>query len=140
MNNPRRCFILRGVSGSGKSTLAKTLVAVEGIVHSTDSYFVDENGRYCFDPTRRREFHARNLEAFTQSARLGVSPLVLDNTNTQGWEYEPYLKVARDNGYEIEIISLPHPDPSVAAQRNIHGVPQEAIERMIARFEPDLVA
>ena len=127
-------IIMRGVPGSGKSTLAKKLAGRFGVIHSTDNYF-NERGIYNFDPIKLKEYHAQNLRAFRKSLKGGIPIVICDNTNIKKKEYEPYVQAAIENGYEVKIVNMPHPDPEVAAKRNIHKVPAESIQKMIDNFE-----
>jgi len=135
METKKRAIILRGVSGSGKSTKARELAGETGKIHSTDDFFM-VNGKYVFDPAQLPRYHKLNFEAFKADLALGVSPVIVDNTNTRKWEYENYLEAAKAAGYDVEVISIPHIDPALAAIRNTHGVPEAAIRRMISRWEP----
>ena len=130
----KQAIIIRGIPGSGKSTLAKTLVGESGVIHSTDDLFLVE-GVYKFDPKSLGKHHEANYNAFKKSILSGISPVILDNTNTQKWEYEKYQKLAEEMGYEVEIVKVPHIDPVLASKRNTHGVPEDAIRRMLARWE-----
>ena len=134
METKKRAIILRGVSGSGKSTKARELVGESGMIHSTDDFFM-RDGKYVFNPEKLPLYHDLNFKAFQASLVLGVNPIVVDNTNTRKWEYKKYQDAAAEAGYQVEVISIPHPDPKVAAQRNTHGVPEEVIRRMISRWE-----
>ena len=134
MEDKKRVIILRGVSGSGKSTMARELSGETGIIHSTDDYFM-QGDKYIFDPKNLHRNHQANLRAFRNSLSQGLSPVIVDNTNTRKWEYENYIKEAEKAGYEVEVISVPHPDPKVAAERNSHGVPEDMIRKMIKRWE-----
>ena len=53
------CFIMRGVPGSGKSTVASKIKGENGIIHSTDDYFIDANGEYQFDKTLLAKNHEK---------------------------------------------------------------------------------
>lgn len=130
----KKVIIMRGIPGSGKSTLARQLAGSTGKIHSTDDYFM-KDGKYVFDPNALRRNHQLNFQAFKADLSLGVSPVIVDNTNTQKWEYQNYMDAAENAGYEVEVVSVPHIDPALAAQRNTHGVPEDAIRRMIARWE-----
>ncbi|MBI3632484.1 MAG: ATP-binding protein [Candidatus Vogelbacteria bacterium] len=137
-SKPGRAYIVRGVQGSGKSTVAKDLVASAGSngrIHSTDDYFLDDQGNYNFDPRKLPQFHARNLAAFEESLKAGLDIVVCDNTNSKRWEYYRYMALALKYGYIVAVVALPHPDPEIAAKRNKHGVPQAVIEKMIANWE-----
>ena len=128
------CFIMRGLPGSGKSTVAKKLWGEDGVIHSTDDYFLNENGEYVFDGSKIKYNHKKNFEAFWQSIDEGVEKVIVDNTNTQRFEYEKYQEYAQEHGYAVSFVTLPLIPASVAAERNQHGVPKEAIERMIKRW------
>ena len=135
-HNQRIAYIMRGVSGSGKSTLAKHWAGLDGIIHSTDSYFYDSNGEYQFDPSLLGDNHQKNYTAFRDS--LGKHDVVIcDNTNTQEWEYEGYVRSAEAAGYQVVYVVLKPllRDAKLYADRNTHGVPLDAIHRQIARFE-----
>jgi len=127
-------FIMRGVPGSGKSTLAKQLAGQDGVIHSTDSYFV-KDGIYCFDPTKLSEYHAQNFKAFQQSVDNGVEVIVVDNVNSKHWHFIHYLEYAERKGCNVAIVSIPHPPARLAAERNTHAVPLYAIEKLIREWE-----
>lgn len=126
---------MRGVPGSGKTTMARAIAGKKGVIHSTDEFFVEKD-IYNFDPIKLRENHEKNLKGFTESLKKGIPIVICDNTNIKRSEFEPYIRAAKQHGYEVKIVSLPHPDPEVAAKRNSHGVGADAIRRMIEKFEP----
>lgn len=128
------CYILRGISGSGKSTKAKELAGSTGVIHSTDDFFMI-NDLYIFNSQNLGINHKKNFEAFQNSIKNEISPVVIDNTNSRKWEYQNYIDFAKSNDYEVEIIQMPHIDIDTAVQRNLHGVPKETIKRMIERWE-----
>lgn len=127
-------MIMRGIPGSGKSTLVEKLKQEHNPkVHSTDSYHL-QNGKYVFQPSRLGEFHKRNQQAFKESLQAGEPLVVCDNTNLRHWEYEPYLKAARQAGYRTLVV-LVKSDPEQAAGRNLHGVSAEKVHEMYQRME-----
>ena len=144
------CYILRGLPGTGKSLLSQQLQMGWGNAKSfsTDDYFM-VRGEYQFDPSKLGEYHQKNLNAADDymkrfKARSSVpsgseiSPIcIIDNTNTQHWEYEKYIQSAENNGFMVQIISIDWDakDIPLYAERNSHGVPVEAIYRMAARWE-----
>lgn len=130
----RIAYIMRGVPGSGKSTVARELACQPEVIFSTDNYFYKE-GKYCFDPTLLASYHEKNLRGFTRAIEDGFESVVCDNTNVKHEHYEPYARVAREAGYLVVIVTLPHPDPHVAAMRNKHKVPEYSIKKMIANWE-----
>ena len=109
------CYIIRGLPGTGKSALAKSLSLTSESklynVFSTDDFFMDANN--------------------------GQVVCVIDNTNTMKWEYEEYEKMAESFGFMVQVISIDWDANAIPlyAERNTHGVPVEAIERMVARWE-----
>jgi len=120
-------YIVRGLPGSGKSTLAAKLVGSD-YVYEADQFFV-RNGVYTFVPHLLKDAHAwckRNVQAAMQS---GFSGIAVANTFTQKWEYEEYLNLAEEYGYEVCVLVCQN------NYGNIHGVPPEAIERMRNRWE-----
>ena len=128
-------YIMRGVPGSGKSTVAKLLKGKHGAIYSTDNYFCKE-GVYYFNPTHLERYHRENFNAFSFAVKHGIHVVICDNTNVKLEHYEPYARVAREAGYLVVIVILPHPDPHVAAMGNEHGVPEYSIRKMIANWEP----
>lgn len=158
-------IILAGLPGSGKSTLAREiagvphekqggglaletsedsedvyryLVGTDGVICSTDLYFHDENGDYRFDVEKIAENHGLNHRAVESLMEQDEALIIVDNTNTQHWEFAPYLHMAKRHGYKVLKLDMNHPTIPDAWARNIHGVPMEAIARMLARFEPGL--
>ncbi len=136
------CYILRGLVGTGKSMLAKNLrdSYTNGAIFSTDNLFMVD-GEYQFDPSKLGEYHAENLRQATyfMKKRQNSSDAicVIDNTNTQHWEYEKYVEAAKEHGFRVQVISIDWDakDIPLYAERNTHGVPVEAIQRMADRWE-----
>ena len=108
----KTAIIIRGLSGSGKSTLAQEIAgkalyhSYEVSIHETDTFFIDDNGSYNFDPSRLGDYHAENLRLFKQSIDNGTDIVINSNTNTMHWEYKDYVSYAVENGYNIQIIDL----------------------------------
>lgn len=70
----------------------------------------------------------------------GVSPVIIDNTNTMCWEAKAYVEPAVANGYEVEILTPSTEwafDVPELARRNRHNVPEAAIKKMFQRWEDD---
>jgi NEDD4-binding protein 2 len=136
----KRLIVVRGISGSGKSTLAKSLAGDTGVVFSTDDYFLDDE-EYKFDVEKLGEAHGWNQSRAIAAMESGISPIVIDNTNTQAWEPQAYVKAALSNGYEVEIRE-PETDwkfnAEELAKRNKHGLPVERIQQMIDQWQPDI--
>ena len=159
------CFIMRGVPGSGKSTTARQIInsamkpglihrtrpgMAEAIfsedgfgpfkciarIHATDTYFYDLDGTYNFDPSKLKEYHEANYKSFLHDVEdLGIELVIVDNTNTQTWEWKHYHEAAINNGYITSIVEMPHPPAELCFGRNTHGVPLEGIKAMLNRWQ-----
>ena len=126
---------VRGLPGSGKSTLAIKMQQAfgGGSLASADDYFM-QSGVYKFDPTKLREAHA-NCRRLTQGY-LALGPVFVHNTFSEKWEIEFYADIAQRNEVPFSIIDLFDAgltDIELTA-RNVHGVPEETIARMRARW------
>jgi predicted kinase len=132
-------FLVRGTPGSGKSTLAKEL-GKNGTVLSSDDFFMVD-GKYEYDPDAKDYAHWWNQGRAEEAMKRGTSPVVIDNTNIQAWEAKPYVNLALKYGYKIEIKEPTTPwkfNAEELAKRNTHKVPQEAIEKMITKWQPNI--
>lgn len=135
----RVMVIMRGLPGSGKTTKAHQIAGDRGVVFSTDDFFM-EGGEYRFDPKQIGANHAKNQERARQACEDGISPIVIDNTNTQKWEARPYVEMARKYSYHVRFVEADAPwakNPEELARRNVHGVSREGIDRMLSRYEGD---
>ena len=130
--------LVRGLPGSGKSHLAEALRSTTDAVMrvcSADDYFM-EDGVYNFDPTKLPEAHLEcqsNTFAFHSIDEISFTA----NTFTQRWEMEQYLVFVETFGLDLLVLNLFDGGLSdkELAERNTHGVPEEAITRMRERFE-----
>ncbi|XP_017263722.1 NEDD4-binding protein 2 isoform X2 [Kryptolebias marmoratus] len=131
--------LLRGAPGSGKSTLARALLDHNpgGVILSTDAYFV-HGGRYCFDPAVLGEAHEWNHKRAKAAFESGANPIIIDNTNMQGWEMKPYVAQALRHGYKV---LFREPDtwwknkPRELERRSMHNVSVEKIRHMLNGYE-----
>ena len=134
-----KLIILRGVSGSGKSTFAKKMVKEQNAVScSTDEFFVDKNGYYEFNQRLLSEAHSWNRGRIYQAMKMNTDTIILDNTNTQKWEYGAYIEMAERFGYEVEEITIGGTSENEIKQyanRNKHGVSLDIIRKQAKRFE-----
>jgi predicted kinase len=132
--------VLRGIPGSGKSYTSQEISGDSNNIFSTDDYFM-QGGNYVFDPSKLPTAHRWNQQRAIEAMDAGVTPIIIDNTNVQAWEAKGYVQAAIDRGYRIEIREPETPwkfDAEELAKRNQHGVPIEAIKRMLSRWEPDI--
>ncbi|XP_072932623.1 uncharacterized protein [Epargyreus clarus] len=136
----RTLIIMRGAPGSGKSYLARQILEItigskveQQHIFSTDDYFM-MGGNYRYDKTRLQDAHIWNQRKVFDALDKGISPVIIDNTNVEYWEIEPYARTGVYNGYLLEVVE---PNTTWArnlyqlASRNLHGVPAPNIKRML---------
>ena len=128
---------MRGLPGSGKSYKAAELEKEHNaIIVSADDYFMSD-GNYIFEPTKLGAAHASCFYWFMQCLFNGKN-VIVDNTNTQKWEYRNYETLAKHFGYEVSIVVMGCKDMFYLVKfhgRQKHGVPMEIMEKMFDRFE-----
>lgn len=128
VKQPPMLLILRGLPGSGKSTLASYLSKAYGFkIVEADAYMM-ENGVYKFDPKKLGWAHNQCKEAVRELIKKGEN-IVLSNTSTMKWEYEPYLQMGADGYYIVKELVLK------TMFGNVHGVPEDKVEIMRKRWE-----
>jgi len=127
-------ILLRGLPGSGKSTFADCVIG--GPVVSADDFMVDELHNYQFNPARLPEVHQKCLEEAGTLLREYGSVIVA-NTFSMRWEMEPYIDLAELVGARYFVVDLFNNGLSTRAlaEANTHGVPEETITNMEARWE-----
>uniref|UniRef100_A0A8C5PZJ9 NEDD4 binding protein 2 n=1 Tax=Leptobrachium leishanense TaxID=445787 RepID=A0A8C5PZJ9_9ANUR len=131
--------LLRGAPGSGKSTLARMLMQKNpcGVTLSTDDYF-SRDGLYRYDASCLGDAHEWNHKQAREAFENNVSPIIIDNTNLQGWEMKPYVSLAVRHKYKV-IFREPDTwwkfNPKELERRNRHGVKREKIKRMLENYE-----
>jgi hypothetical protein len=82
-----------------------------------------------FNPALLREAHQWCQDQTEQAMLFGWRDIVVSNTFTQRWEMDPYLQLAAQHGYTVQIIECK------GKFENMHGVPAETIEKMRQRWE-----
>ncbi|KAB0796427.1 hypothetical protein PPYR_10488 [Photinus pyralis] len=139
-------ILLRGLPGSGKSFLARQIVDrtvghkdYSTFILSSDDYFFNKRTkRYEYDVYKLQNAHESNQQRAYKQMSTGVSPVIIDNTNTQMWEMKSYAMIAANFGYIVEILEPFTPwvfDERQLASRNSHGVPKSKIRDMLMRYE-----
>lgn len=124
-NQTLELVLIRGLPGSGKSTLARSM---NGYAHHEADHYFERGGEYRFDPAQLPVAHANCLQHTEQSLNAGV-PTVVSNTFTRKWEMQPYFDLANRLNVPVRVIE------ATGCWSNVHGIPQEAIERMQKRWE-----
>ncbi|EGQ9282999.1 ATP-binding protein [Vibrio vulnificus] len=129
MPQQAKLTLIRGLPGSGKSTLAQQLAKQTHAVHlEADMYFVDQQGRYQFDPTRLEQAHRWCLNKVCQYLKQGRA-VIVSNTFVQHWEMKPYLRFAERHGLSVETLVC------TGEYGSIHDVPAQTIEKMRQRWQ-----
>lgn len=130
--------IMRGLPAAGKSTTTKPLEAAGAVVCSADHFF-EATGSYVFDPSKIGQAHKACMDKATSAVNANRD-VVIDNTNTQRWEFESYIQLALSRGFAVvikDVFDGGCTDEQLAErQKATHGVPVEALRRMRARWEP----
>lgn len=145
----KKLVILRGLPGCGKSTYIRDnypgatpySLAPKGwetVVVSGDHYFTDfATGEYAFDISMAGAAHQQAMSQCLRAMHKEVPTILVDNTNTRAWEWAHYLTMVEVFGYEVEVIDLfdGGATDEELAERGIHNVPLEFIQRMRMRWE-----
>ena len=125
-------ILLRGISGAGKSTLAKVLS--EGNTYPiccADDFFTDLDGNYSFDFSKLGQAHQECRNKCETYMKMGVEKVIIANTNTREKEFAIYYELAEKFGYVVFSLIVENRHNG----KNIHGVSDEKVEEMKARFE-----
>lgn len=146
-------IICRGIPGSGKTTWAfrcrKKLMClmdlIDGtdywnrmVVVSADDYWVRKDNVYDFNPKLLSNAHAYCFNGFKKALRDHHRFIFVDNTNIKRKDFQKYVELAVEHGYTVREKTVGKFDAEslkLYAERNIHGVPLETIERMARKFE-----
>lgn len=134
-------YIMRGLPGSGKSYRANQIASLgDAVILSTDSIWeVGANNKYYWVAEFVGAAHRINQAKTKLACIEGIERVIVDNTNTTFREMEPYLEIAKENGYEV-VVAESHTswafNVKECARRNSHSVPEEVIQKMADRFEP----
>lgn len=148
-------IIMRGLPGTGKSTIARNIfdyqdqfpdvslpIDVENPeIVSADSYMVNAKGEFEYDASKLDANHAICFARAIALLSKDRYPLVIvDNTNMTRHEISPYYLLGQATGYRILILHAQPPnlyggEAEFLAERNVHGVPEDAIAVMAERRE-----
>lgn len=129
--------IMRGAQGFGKSHYIKNNLPEETIVCSADHFFM-KNGDYLFDPKQISKAHEECLKKYTLLVASNYSGhIAVDNTNIRLWEISPYVNLATAFGLDYKIVEIVA-NPTIAAARNIHGVPEKTVIQAYKNLEEPL--
>lgn len=133
----KQVILMVGPSGSGKSTKAREYAETNPgtVVVSADNFFVNDKGDYHFVAALLHQAHSHCFDEFMKALQNPeIQTVIVDNTNTRHREREAYVKAAKAMGVRVFLWVI-EADPEVCAQRNVHGVPKETVERQQSRID-----
>tara|TARA_Y100001956_G_scaffold16659_1_gene16173 strand:+ start:6076 stop:6402 length:327 start_codon:yes stop_codon:yes gene_type:complete len=93
-----------------------------------DMYFVDEQGRYCYEAEKIPQAH-QWCQEMTKKSLQNKESVVVSNTFIRRWEIVPYMKMAKRFGARFEVIECHE------QYGNIHGVKPETVLQMKKRWQ-----
>lgn len=120
--------LIRGLPGSGKSTMANVLHQAGFEWFEADTYHLNDEGEYCYDPANVKAAHEW-CQRETFKALANGKRVVVSNTFTRRFEMEPYFEMAKTFGIEPNVLE------AMGNWPNVHGVPAEVVEKMRQRWE-----
>ncbi len=120
-------YLCRGLPGSGKSTLAARLAPKANF--SADMYF-EQSGQYLYDASKIHAAHGWCRDQVAGAMSRGEPVVAVANTFSQNWEMQPYMEMAKQNGYSVFVVFCENDFG------NVHGAGPEVNQRMKARWEP----
>ncbi|MEZ9585747.1 AAA family ATPase [Vibrio cyclitrophicus] len=124
----QKITFIRGIPGSGKTTIAQKLNAE---LVEADMFFIHKDGEYKHDKRFIKDAHSWCQQEMKRLLLAGHN-IVVANTFIKKWEVENYLKLAQSLGLDLEVEVI----EAKGRYQNVHGVPDESVERMRNQYQP----
>lgn len=135
----KRVILLSGIPGSGKSYYVKQYIdrfkPTTVKICSADHWF-ERSGKYQFNPKELPSAHNECFSNFLSAMVNNIEVIFIDNTNILREHRKRYIEKAHEYGYDVYIQAFPS-DVELSAQRNVHNVPKESLQRMANQFDLD---
>ena len=131
--------IIRGLPGMGKSTRARKYAEDSGALLVEPDMFLTCHGEYNYNEVRYRKACGQAFTCVRVAAMICADVVYADVLPTR----EDVLAVIKEYNENVpgdnaivNVIEMGALDAAMAFRKNRHGVRQEDIEAMIARWEP----
>ena len=138
----KQLILIRGLSGSGKTTIAETICGdlESRTMVSADDFFVDDTGVYKFNYEALKEAHFWCQKECLEAMEDNYQTIVVHNTFTRKWECDPYMEMATQNDYSVQVINLYDGGLSdrQLSERCSHNVPSHVIQKQRRRWDKDV--
>ena len=136
-NPPCKIILAVGLPGSGKTSYLRGL--------GVNAISSDEVRRMLADDATDQTLNGRVFQTMrfllAQRLRVGRPETYIDATSLTRWEREPYVRMARACGAEVEVLYFDVP-LETCLERNKgreRMVPDEAIRTMAGKLEPPVL-
>lgn len=146
VNHYSQVVILRGVPGSGKSHLAHQCAEyiedpTKVAVCSADNFFTDNSNTYSFSTSQLHKAHLHCFDQYLNAVLERKELIIVDNTNSQLWEYQCYVYICNLLAIPYSILEVPCLNVKmleVFRSRCVHKVDHAASMSMYERWEKDV--
>ena len=107
---------------------------------SADDFFVDDSGVYNFNHEALKEAHSWCQKECLEAMEDGYQIIVVHNTFTRKWECDPYMEMATNKDYSVQVLNLYDGGLSdrQLSERCEHDVPTHVIQRQRKRWDKDV--
>ena len=137
-------IILRGVPGSGKSFLTHHCIEYldnpsQVAICSADDFFTDDS-EYAFSTNQLHKAHLHCFDQFLNAILEHKQVIIVDNTNSQLWEYQSYIYLSNVLAIPYSILEVPCLDVRMLEMyraKCVHNLDRAASLSMYERWQKD---